>query len=55
MNSFLDATHWSSLTRIHQTVYLEVFQEVFHFPPISTKRGRIMWYILGKLIVVDSS
>ena len=30
-----------------KTVYLEVFQEVFNFPPISTKKGKILWYCLG--------
>lgn len=30
-----------------KTVYIEVFQEVLHFPPIATKRGRWMWYSLG--------
>ncbi|KAK5173872.1 uncharacterized protein LTR77_002553 [Saxophila tyrrhenica] len=32
-----------------KTVYLEVFQQVFNFPPITTKKGRIMWYILGPI------
>jgi len=32
-----------------KTVYLEVFQELLHFPPISTKRGAMMWYILGPI------
>ncbi|KAJ5820512.1 hypothetical protein N7474_006103 [Penicillium riverlandense] len=30
-----------------KTVYIEVFQEVFHFPPIVTRKGRLMWYALG--------
>ncbi|EEP77878.1 predicted protein [Uncinocarpus reesii 1704] len=30
-----------------KTVYIEVFQEVFKFPPITTKKGRWMWYALG--------
>jgi len=30
-----------------KTVYIEVFQEVFNFPPIVTRRGRWMWYALG--------
>ncbi|KAJ5197843.1 transmembrane amino acid transporter [Penicillium cinerascens] len=30
-----------------KTVYIEVFQEVFSFPPITTRRGRWMWYALG--------
>ncbi|KAJ5623814.1 hypothetical protein N7510_000123 [Penicillium lagena] len=30
-----------------KTVYIEVFQEVFHFPPIITRKGRMMWYALG--------
>jgi hypothetical protein len=32
-----------------KTVYIEVFQEVFHFPEIVTKRGRWMWYLLGPI------
>src|SRR3984957_9163963 len=32
-----------------KTVYIEVFQEVFHFPEITTKKGRWMWYGLGPL------
>lgn len=30
-----------------KTVYLEVFQQVFNFPPISTTKGRIAWYCFG--------
>ena len=32
-----------------KTVYIEVFQEVFHFPPIASKRGRWIWYGLGPI------
>ncbi|KAM3453170.1 hypothetical protein MY3296_003933 [Beauveria thailandica] len=32
-----------------KTVYIEVFQEIFKFPPIATKRGKWMWYALGPL------
>ena len=32
-----------------KTVYLEVFQEVFKFPPIVEKKGRIFWYCLGPI------
>lgn len=32
-----------------KTVYIEVFQEIFNFPNIVTKKGRIMWYILGPI------
>ncbi|OAA78805.1 Transmembrane amino acid transporter family protein [Akanthomyces lecanii RCEF 1005] len=32
-----------------KTVYIEVFQEVFKFPPIASKRGRWMWYALGPM------
>jgi hypothetical protein len=32
-----------------KTVYLEVFQEILHFPPITSKKGRIMWFALGPL------
>ncbi|KAJ5553154.1 hypothetical protein N7494_002532 [Penicillium frequentans] len=32
-----------------KTVYMEVFQEVFNFPTITTRRGRWMWYILGPI------
>lgn len=30
-----------------KTIYIEVFQEVFDFPPITTTKGRWMWYALG--------
>lgn len=30
-----------------KTVYVEVFQSVFKFPAITTKKGRWMWYLLG--------
>lgn len=32
-----------------KTVYIEVFQEAFHFPEITTKKGRWMWYALGPI------
>jgi hypothetical protein len=32
-----------------KTVYIEVFQEVFKFPEITTKKGRWMWYLLGPI------
>lgn len=32
-----------------KTVYLEVFQEILHFPPIITKKGKALWFILGPL------
>lgn len=32
-----------------KTVYVEVFQEAFNFPPIATKQGRWMWYALGPI------
>lgn len=32
-----------------KTIYIEVFQEVFHFPEITTKRGRWNWYMLGPI------
>ncbi|OAA57266.1 Transmembrane amino acid transporter family protein [Cordyceps fumosorosea ARSEF 2679] len=32
-----------------KTVYIEVFQEMFNFPPIASSRGRWMWYALGPL------
>lgn len=32
-----------------KTVYIEVFQEVFHFPIITSKKGRWMWYALGPI------
>lgn len=30
-----------------KTIYIEVFQQVFNFPSIVTKKGRWMWYALG--------
>ncbi|KAK2749089.1 hypothetical protein FQN55_003791 [Onygenales sp. PD_40] len=32
-----------------KTVYVEVFESAFNFPQITTKKGRIMWYILGPI------
>jgi hypothetical protein len=32
-----------------KTVYVEVFEEIFHFPELITKRGRIMWTIMGPI------
>lgn len=32
-----------------KTVYIEVFQEILHFPPVASKRGRWIWYALGPL------
>jgi hypothetical protein len=32
-----------------KTVYVEVFEEVLHFPALVTKRGRIWWTILGPI------
>ncbi|KAM0247585.1 hypothetical protein ACHAQJ_009804 [Trichoderma viride] len=32
-----------------KTVYVEVFQEILGLPPISTRKGRWMWYALGPL------
>lgn len=32
-----------------KTVYIEVFQEVFNFPPITTKKGRWLWFALGPI------
>lgn len=32
-----------------KTVYIEVFQEVCHFPPIITKKGKLLWFVLGPL------
>lgn len=32
-----------------KTIYLEVFQAIFNFPPISTKKGRMMWFALGPI------
>lgn len=30
-----------------KTVYLEIGQEVFGLPPITTKKGKFLWYTLG--------
>jgi len=30
-----------------KTVYLEVGQEIFGLPPITTKKGKFLWYTLG--------
>lgn len=30
-----------------KTVYLEVFQAIFNFPPIVEKKGKILWLCLG--------
>lgn len=32
-----------------KTVYLEVCQELLHFPPITTKKGRVLWFIVGPI------
>lgn len=32
-----------------KTVYIEVFQSALNFPPITTKKGRWMWYLLGPI------
>ncbi|KAJ6020292.1 hypothetical protein N7499_003573 [Penicillium canescens] len=32
-----------------KTVYIEVFREIFHFPAITTTKGRWIWYTLGPL------
>lgn len=32
-----------------KTVYMEVFQEVFKFPPITSSRGRMLWFALGPI------
>ena len=32
-----------------KTIYLEVFQQAFGFPPISTRKGQIYWYCLGPI------
>ena len=44
VNSFLLVMYFNVGMK---TVYIEVFQEVFHFPTITTKKGRWMWYALG--------
>ncbi|KAK4553077.1 hypothetical protein LTR86_009804 [Recurvomyces mirabilis] len=33
-----------------KTIYLEVFQKIFHFPSITTKRGTWQWFGLGPLL-----
>lgn len=30
-----------------KTVYLEVGQELLHLPSITTKKGRVLWYLTG--------
>ncbi|RAL10188.1 uncharacterized protein BO97DRAFT_416218 [Aspergillus homomorphus CBS 101889] len=32
-----------------KTIYQEVFQEILHFPAITTFRGRLLWYALGPI------
>ncbi|KAI6841908.1 amino acid transporter-like protein [Hortaea werneckii] len=32
-----------------KTVYLEVFQEIFNFPAITTRKGQWCWYALGPI------
>lgn len=32
-----------------KTVYIEVFQEILHFPEITSKKGKWMWYSLGPI------
>jgi hypothetical protein len=32
-----------------KTVYIEVFQELFHFPNIASRKGRLLWYALGPI------
>ncbi|KAK5120417.1 hypothetical protein LTR85_006356 [Meristemomyces frigidus] len=32
-----------------KTVYLEVCQEILHMPPISSKKGRWLWYAIGPI------
>jgi hypothetical protein len=32
-----------------KTIYLEVFQQAFGFPSISTRKGKIAWYCLGPI------
>lgn len=32
-----------------KTVYVEVFQEIMGLPPITTRKGRWLWYALGPL------
>lgn len=30
-----------------KTIYLEVFQEILHFPEITTRKGKWLWMLLG--------
>jgi hypothetical protein len=32
-----------------KTVYIEVFQQVFHFPEITSRKGKLLWYALGPI------
>lgn len=32
-----------------KTVYLEVFQEILHFPTITSRKGKLLWYALGPI------
>jgi hypothetical protein len=32
-----------------KTVYIEVFQQAFHFPEITSKKGKLLWYALGPI------
>jgi len=32
-----------------KTVYIEVCQEVFHWPEITSKKGKLLWYALGPI------
>lgn len=32
-----------------KTVYVEVFQDLLHFPDITTRKGRWLWYLLGPI------
>ena len=32
-----------------KTVYLEVFQEILHFPEITTRKGKWLWFSLGPI------
>lgn len=32
-----------------KTVYMEVFQEILHFPVITSKKGKWLWYALGPI------
>ncbi|KAK5113815.1 hypothetical protein LTR62_003199 [Meristemomyces frigidus] len=33
-----------------KTIYLEVFQAIFDFPPITTQRGKWFWFALGPIL-----